>query len=100
LKFLEECGLQDKLNFKSATPVVRDETHPLFGKSIVMTGFRDKELEEKLKVVGAKLGSSVSKNTFVVLTKDVNENTGKVQDAKSKNVLIMTPEDFTAKYLS
>jgi NAD-dependent DNA ligase len=99
LKFLEECGLQDKLNFKSATPVVRDESHPLFGKSIVMTGFRDKELEEKLKVVGAKLGSSVSKNTFVVLTKDVNENTGKVQDAKSKNVPIMTPEDFIAKYL-
>lgn len=99
LKFLEECGLQDKLNFKQATPVVRDESHPLFGKSIVMTGFRDKELEEKLKVVGAKLGSSVSKNTFVVLTKDVNENTGKVQDAKSKNVPIMTPEDFTAKYL-
>jgi len=99
LKFLEECGLQDKLNFKSATPVVRDESHPLFGKSIVMTGFRDKELEEKLKVVGAKLGSSVSKNTFVVLTKDVTENTGKVQDAKSKNVPIMTPEDFIAKYL-
>jgi DNA ligase (NAD+) len=99
LKFLEECGLQDKLNFKQSTPVVRDESHPLFGKSIVMTGFRDKELEEKLKMVGAKLGSSVSKNTFVVLTKDVNENTGKVQDAKSKNVPIMTPEDFVAKYL-
>jgi NAD-dependent DNA ligase len=99
LKFLEECGLQDKLDFKQATPVVRDESHPLFGKSIVMTGFRDKELEEKLKVVGAKLGSSVSKNTFAVLVKDVNESTGKVLDAKSKNVPIMTPEDFTAKYL-
>ena len=99
MKFLEECGLQDKLNFKQVTPVVRDESHPLFGKSIVMTGFRDKELEEKLKVVGAKLGSSVSKNTFAVLVSDVNENTGKVQDAKAKNIPVMTPEDFTAKYL-
>lgn len=98
LKFLEECGLQDKLNFKQVTPVVRDESHPLFGKSIVMTGFRDKELEEKLKVVGAKLGSSVSKNTFAVLVSDANEDTGKVKDAKAKNIPVMTPEDFTAKY--
>jgi len=100
LKFLEECGLQEKLNIKSVTPIVMDESHPLFGKPIVLTGFRDKELEEKVKSVGAKIGSTVSKNTFVVLVKDVNESNNKVEDARLKNIPIMTPEKFTNKYFA
>ena len=95
LKFLEECGLTDKLKFKVA---VVDESHPLFGKTIILTGFRDKDLEEKLKAVGAKLGSSVSKNTFAVLVKDLNETSGKVADAKKHGVTVMVREEFLEKY--
>ena len=78
---------------------LKDESHPLFGKSIVMTGFRDKKIIEELPKFGAKLGSSVSKNTFVVLVKDKDETTGKVAEAKKLGVAIMTPEEFTGKYL-
>ena len=100
LKFLEECGLTDKLKFKVATPALIDESHPLFGKTIVTSGFRDKELEDKLKAVGASLGSGVSKkNTFALLVKDLNETSGKVTDAKKHGVQIMTLVEFTAKYL-
>jgi NAD-dependent DNA ligase len=72
--------------------------HPLFGKSIVMTGFRDGELQDKLKNVGAKLGSSVSKNTFIVLVKDKEDETGKAADARKLGIAIMTPDEFRAKY--
>jgi DNA ligase (NAD+) len=99
LKFLEECRLTDKLKIKVATPAVVDESHPLFGKTIVLTGFRDKDLEEKLKGVGAKMGSSVSKNTFAVLVKDINETSGKVADAKKHGVTVMVREEFMEKYL-
>jgi len=99
LKFLEECGLTDKLKIKVATPAVVDESHPLFGKTIVLTGFRDKELEEKLKGLGAKMGSGVSKNTFAVLVKDMNETSGKVADAKKHGVTVMVREEFIEKYL-
>jgi DNA ligase (NAD+) len=99
LKFLEECGLTDKLKFKVVTPAVVDESHPLFGKTIVTSGFRDKDLEEKLKTVGAKMGSGVSKSTFALLVKDMNETSGKVADAKKHGVTIMVREEFLEKYL-
>jgi NAD-dependent DNA ligase len=99
LKFLEECGLMDKLKFKVATPVAVDESHPLFDKKIVTSGFRDKELEEKLKVVGAKMGSGVSKKTFALLVKDLGETSGKVADAKKHGVTVMVRDEFVDKYL-
>ena len=53
LKWLEEAGLQGKLAQPvSTTPI--NTGHALYGKKFVMTGFRDKELLEKLLDVGAK----------------------------------------------
>ena len=57
-----------------------------------MTGFRDKELIAKLESVGAQQVSSVSKNTYMVIVKNLDEDTVKVQEAKKLNVKIMTPE--------
>jgi NAD-dependent DNA ligase len=92
--FLKACGLEKKIMIPE-TKSSLDSSHPLFGKSIVITGFRNKELEETLKKVGAKLGSSVSKNTFVVVVKDNDsEETGKVLDAKKNGITIMTYDKF------
>ena len=98
LEFIVAAGIDSKLAVSNKKKTV-DESHPLFGKSIVMTGFRDSELQEKLKNVGAKLGSSVSKNTFAVLVKDIDEDTGKAADARKLGIPLMTPDGFTAKYL-
>jgi len=68
--------------------------HPLYGKTIVMTGFRNKELEEKLKSVGAKIGTSVSKNTHLVVAKDKNDETGKVLEAKKLGVNVVSIAEF------
>ena len=38
-------------------------------KKIVMTGIRDKILEETLKKIGAENSSSVTQNTFVLIAK-------------------------------
>jgi NAD-dependent DNA ligase len=102
IEFIKEAGLNNKLSETEATQIQKqqiDESHPLFGKTIVMTGFRDTEIQEALKNVGAKLGSSVSKNTFVVLVKDLSEDTGKAADARRLSVPLMTPEVFKEKYL-
>ena len=101
IEFIQEAKLNNKLS-QLATQIQKqqiDETHPLFGKTIVMTGFRDTDIQEALKNVGAKLGSSVSKNTFVVLVKDLSEDTGKAADARRLGVPLMTPEVFKEKYL-
>jgi NAD-dependent DNA ligase len=71
------------------------------GKTIVMTGFRDAGLEEELKKRGVKIGSSVSKNTFLVLVKDKKGEevmTGKVKDAKELGVPIVCLDDLSTFY--
>ena len=94
----EEAGVSDKLIYQPTGVDTANKSHPLYGKKIVMTGFRDKELTKILEDLGANMGSSVSKNTFVVLVKDVDEDTGKAEQARNLNVPLMTPEDFKKKY--
>jgi NAD-dependent DNA ligase len=103
INFIKEAGLVKKLAKGEETIGEKkqlDQSHPLFGKSIVMTGFRDAALQEALKNIGAKLGSSVSSKTFVVLVKDKEEDTGKANEARKLGVPLMTPQEFTSKYLS
>ena len=98
MEFITKANLKHKL--APVKKVELDVSHPLFGKSILMTGFRDKELERKIKEIGGKMASSVSKNTFVVLVKDVEEDTGKAMKAKELGIPLMTPENFIKKYIS
>ena len=98
IHFIKDAGLVKKLTPEKKKEV--DASNPLFGKSIVMTGFRDAELQNRLKEVGAKLGSSVSKNTFILLVKDsvAGEDTGKAAEARKLGIQIMTPEQLIEKY--
>lgn len=98
--FIKECELEYKLS-EIPKPVKNtyDESHPLFGKSILMTGFRDKELETKIMDVGGKISSSVSKNTFAVLVKNLEETSGKVDKAKELGVDVLTRDEFIEKYI-
>jgi NAD-dependent DNA ligase len=105
LDFMKECGLEKKLLGKDSSLGVNvmadviDNSNPLYEKTIVMTGFRDKILEIDLKKVGAKLGSSVSKNTFCVLIKDLeSDESGKVLDAKRLGIPVLTLAQFKAQY--
>jgi DNA ligase (NAD+) len=99
--FLVECNLEGKLSVESVNKVATDTSSVLFGKSVVLTGFRSKALEEKIKNAGGKIGSSVSKSTLAVVTKDLEgEMTGKLLDAQKHGVPIMTQEEFEDEYLS
>ena len=99
INFIKESGLVKKLAEKISEKKPVNQFHPLFGKSIVMTGFRDTALQEALKDIGAKIGSSVSSKTFVVLVKDKEEDTGKANEARKLNVPLITPQEFRDKYL-
>jgi len=99
INFIKEAGLVKKLVVSNKPKKELDQSHPLFGKSVVMTGFRDAELLNELKEIGAKIGSSVSSKTFAVLVKDKHEDTGKADEARKLGVQIMTPEEFRNKYM-
>jgi len=91
---LFEFQKNHKNNGQDVASVNVNNHHPLYGKTIVITGFRNKELEEKLKSVGAKIGTSVSKNTHLVVAKDKNDETGKVLEAKKFGVNVVSLAEF------
>lgn len=100
--FLKECGLEDKL--QPILSVEKDcsnggnQTHPLNKKTVVLTGTRDKAVLEILKLAGAIQGSSVSKNTFLVVAKSADEDTGKAEEARKLGIQILSVEQFINKY--
>ena len=98
VKWANEAKVSKRLVYEKPKLSTLVKDNILYGKSIVMTGFRDKELSDKIEKYGAKIGSSVSKNTFVLLVKDIDENTGKAEQARKLDITIMTPEMFKTKY--
>jgi len=83
-----------------AKPTAPDTNNPLYGKSIAMTGFRDKDLEAVLKTRGAKVSPNIKNGLLALLVKTVDENhtSGKLKEAKEKNVPIMTLAEFKQQY--
>lgn len=102
LEFMRQCKLTHKYDEKEDdTPKIRvNESHPLFNKKIVMTKIRDKEIIEKLASYGASLVDSVKKDVFVVITKDKDDTSSKLEKARTMNISIMTPEEFKSSYFA
>ena len=101
LAFLKDTGLEGILQqpVVAAAPIVVPN-HPFSGKTIVVTGLTEKVIEEKVKAIGAKFGSGVSKNTDILVAKSVDESSGKLDKARELNktlakpILIISLEDF------
>lgn len=93
--FLKEIDQENKLiNIK----IEFDTSNPLYHKNIVLTGLRDKDLLDYLKKVGANISSSVSKNTFLLIAKTKEEDSGKAIEAEKLGIPIYTMEEFMDKY--
>jgi NAD-dependent DNA ligase len=98
ITFLKECDLEDRLYVE---PDEEDsiEENEFNGKTIVLTGTREKTIIEYLKQSGAKQGTSVSKNTYMVIAKNKNDDTGKAEDARKLSIPILSVEEFIEKYV-
>ena len=92
IAFLKETGLEGKLQSSKSeveAPIIAN--HPFNGKTIVVTGLTEKVIEDKVKAVGAKFGSSVSKNTDILVAKSVTESSGKLDKARELNKTLAKP---------
>ena len=98
LDFIYEIKQQNKLKVEYLS-VEKDTSHDLYNKAIVMTGFRNKNLENRLKLIGANMCGSVSKNTYALLVKNKEDITSKIVKARQLNVPCFTETEFTEKYL-
>ncbi len=85
---------------KSANIVDGDRGNKLAGKTVVFSGFRSEDLKAKVKMEGGKVGSSISKNTNILVLKDLSPANfkGKARDAQALGTIIMSKEDFIKQY--
>lgn len=98
ISFVDECGLKYKLNeikIKTKSYI----NNELTGKTIVLTGTRDKKIVEYIKSVGAKQSSNVGKNTFLVVANITGEDTVKCYEAKKYNIPIVSINEFINKFM-
>ena len=117
LEFMKECDLMHKItntataksadndqaqpqDTAAAAAVVHDETHPLFGKHVVMTKVRDAEIIDYLTKVGGVLDDNMSKKTFALIVKSLDDVSNKTKKAVAENIPIMTPEMFKKEYMN
>ena len=101
MQFMEDAELMYKINAAPPTEEkVADESHPLFGKHVVMTKIRDQEIIEYLERVGGVLDNAIGKKTNILITKSMEDVSTKTKYAVEHNIPIMTPETFRMKYMA
>jgi NAD-dependent DNA ligase len=64
------------------------------GKSILFSGFRNKELENDIILNGGKIVTSISKNTSYLIVKNKEENSSKILKAKELRIPIVLEKEF------
>lgn len=87
--FYEDLGIK----VKSKSIVIRD--NPLVSNKIfIFTGFRNEEWERLIVENGGKIGNTVTKNTHMVIVKDIATSSSKIGKAKELNVKICYKQQF------
>ena len=101
INFLREIGKSNMLTRspKRSTPVTKDSNHILNGKRIVMTKVRDARVLSLLEQHGGILDNSVTKNTFLLITKSMDDVSSKMKKAEELGIPVLTPDDFLKEYL-
>jgi len=65
-------------------------------QTVVFTGFRDKELEEKVEKSGGKVTNSITSNTTILVYNDDNDmSSSKFVKAKKHNIKLFTRTAFS-----
>ena len=103
MSFLKETGLVcHKPAAPGASPSGAAEAPAalaaLADKSVVFTGFRNKEWEAALAAAGAKMSTSVSGKTFIVVAANPEDTSGKLKKAVDLGVRVVSRETFAAEY--
>ena len=98
--FLKDTKLEYKLNtirtFQKKQQSIRKDisTNQLEGKIFVFTGIRDKKLEEIIMSKGGKISSTITKNTFKLIVKSLDDSSVKMKKALEFNIPISVYPEY------
>ena len=96
-------NLEEKANKKekaTSNGIGNSETveNKFAGMVVVFTGIRNAVIESKIVDDGGKIGSGITGKTTLVVAKDVDESSSKLNTAREKGIPIMNIKDFGNKY--
>ena len=99
-KFLEWLDLYNMIKLENREEkAVNDLKNNKFANMvIVFTGIRNADMEKEIVDGGGSIGSSISGKTSIVVAKDVNESSSKLNTAREKGIPIMSINEFGKKY--
>jgi len=86
--------LKDNPNIKVKNTKKKLKGKKYLGKTIVFSGFRDKELEEIIISEGGKITTTITNNTDLLIVKDINDNSSKIKKAKELGIKIIEKDKF------
>jgi len=102
LDFLNKTELEHKL---LANTVIQEEPmkmvdtgHPFFGKKIVMTKTRDKDIIGFIEKMGGILEDGMKKDTFLLIVKSAGDTSSKTEYAVKNGIDILSVDEFKEKY--
>jgi NAD-dependent DNA ligase len=79
------------LTFKKDTPKKKEGELAI---KVVFSGFRDKDLEERIVSMGGEVTSAVSKKTTHLVVKDKDESSSKIEKARELGIPVMERDEF------
>ena len=99
LDFLNKI-LNETQTKKILLPIKKEiiNNHILYKKTIVITGFRNQELTDKIENVGGVISNIITNKTFLLITKNSNIINTKMREAKKINIPILSLEEFIQQY--
>lgn len=99
LEFLNKILNETQIK-KILLPIKKEiiNNHILYKKTIVITGFRNQELTEKIENVGGVISNIITNKTFLLITKNSNIINTKMREAKKINIPILSLEEFIQQY--
>jgi DNA ligase (NAD+) len=83
-------------NYVTLAPYEAKKQGSLSGKVFVFTGFRSKELEDKITNAGGTMGSGVSSKTTYLVTAEPNSTSGKAVKARELGVTVIGQAELEA----
>ena len=97
MKFYNEIG--EEIDLTRFENIIKKEKGEIFkDQVIVMTGFRDRELEQKIIDNGGEVTTAVSKNTTLVICNNLEDTSKKLEKAKELGIKIITLKNFKELY--
>ena len=102
-KFLDDNGLSGLCTADESSTTTTDtqtQNDKLKGVKVVFSGFRDAGLEAVIKKQGGDVATTVSKNTTVVVVKELGGSSSKVTKANELGIPVVILEDFRKAYMS